>query len=368
MGDIPVDRIDVQSYRGSYTAWFGSAFKGLKEGLAPGEHLVIDERVAQFYKNDLSAALNGPSVLRIEATEFNKSLEKFPGYVLHLMERDVKRDHMLVAVGGGIIQDITAFLSAIMLRGIRWKFYPTTLLSQADSCIGAKSSINVGPYKNQVGTFTPPNEVFISSEVLKTLPELDMRSGIGEIIKAHIISGWEATRAIARDYPKLMQDKGILERAIRLSLEVKRERIEADEFDQNERLVLNYGHSFGHAIESATDYKVPHGIAVTLGMDMANFISYRLGFIKIAVYEELHQLLAINYDGFEKIPIPEERFFLALHKDKKNFTGEISILLLHDPGQVFRKEYSKDGPLQELCREYLAVFAGTRRLELCLNP
>ena len=319
MVDLPVLNISIQSHRGPYTVRFGPAFAGLERGLHRHEHLIIDARVAQLYAKILAAALDGDSVLQVAATELNKSLERFPEYVTHLLEHGVKRDHMLIAVGGGIIQDITAFLAATLLRGLPWRFYPTTLLAQADSCIGSKSSVNVGGYKNQLGTFNPPKEIVLSTDVLDTLEEVEVRSGIGEILKAHIISGWDDTRAIVADYDKLALDKQILAHYIRRSLEIKRLKIEADEFDQNDRLVMNYGHTFGHAIESATDYAVPHGIAVTIGMDMANYLSWRFGLITWEVYEQLHRLLVRNYAGFEKILIPEEGSLPPLLKIRKTW-------------------------------------------------
>lgn len=352
MEDLPAIDLMIQSHKGLYSVRFGSAFAGLESGLADDEHLIIDARVADHYSNVLAHALAGPSVLQIEATEVNKSLEKFPVYVSHLLDRGIKRNHVLIAVGGGIIQDIVAFIAATLLRGLRWRFYPTTLLAQADSCIGSKSSVNVGPYKNQLGTFTPPDEILISIDVLDTLDEIDVRSGVGEMIKAHIISGWDDTRSIAGDYRRLANDKRLLGHYIRRSLEIKKAKIEADEFDQDERLVMNYGHTFGHAIESATDYAVPHGIAVTIGMDMANYFSYQFGLIEREVYDEIHPLLAANYSGFEQAAISEERFFAAISKDKKNLGGDVSLILMRGPGQVFRGRYPNDERFRKLCREY----------------
>src|SRR5205814_10443789 len=138
-------------------------------------------------------------VIKIDPEETNKSLEMIPGYITHLLNHAIRRQHILIAVGGGIIQDITAFIASCLLRGVPWIFYPTTLLAQADSCIGSKSSINIGVFKNQVGTFTPPQEVWVASDFLDSLSDIDLRSGMGEIIKTHILAGWEDTRMLARN-------------------------------------------------------------------------------------------------------------------------------------------------------------------------
>lgn len=362
-----MDDLVIRSHRGAYAVRFGPAFAGLESGLADKEHLIIDALVADFYCKALRKALAGHSVLRIVANENNKSLERLPDYVRHLLDHGVRRDHVLVAVGGGIIQDITAFIAATLLRGIRWRFYPTTLLAQADSCIGSKSSINVGPYKNQVGTFTPPNEILISTDVLDSLDERELRSGTGEMIKVHIISGWEDTRAIASDYARILRDKVVMMHYIRRSLEIKKTKVEVDEFDRSERLVMNYGHSFGHAIESASDYAVPHGIGVTIGMDMANYISLRLGLLAKTAFDEIHSLLSVNFSGFEKMSIPEERFFTALTRDKKNTGRSLSLILLRGPGEVFRESLPDDEQFRELCRDYFRLFQGGKSDEARLE-
>lgn len=354
MAEAPVlAGLAVRSHRGVYRVWFDRPFAGLEDGIGEREHLLVDSRVADLYAGPLGEALSGASVLRLEATEATKSLEALPPIVTHLLAQGVRRDHVLVAVGGGIVQDVAAFLAATVCRGIAWRYYPTTLLAQADSCIGSKSSINVGGYKNQLGTFTPPDEVVISTEVLDTLDAVDLRSGIGEMIKVHVIAGWEDVRALAADYPRLSQDRPVLERALRRSLEIKKEKIEPDEFDRGERLVMNYGHTFGHALESATQYAIPHGIAVTIGMDMANFASLRLGFLSAAVYEELHALLASNYAGFEQVEVPEEPFLAALSRDKKNVGADVSVMLLRGPGEVFRHHLASDAAFRRICRDYL---------------
>lgn len=347
-------QINIQSHKGPYPVTFGAPFAGLEEGLKKTEHLIIDAKVAGLYSEILGKALAHSSVLQIEALEENKSLEKMPEVVLRLIDGGIKRGHVLTAVGGGIIQDIAAFLGQVLFRGVAWRFYPTTLLAQADSCIGSKSSINVGRYKNQVGTFTPPQTIHIAAEVLDTLEEMDVRSGIGEMIKVHLIAGEEDFQNIIRDYPRLDEDKGVLLRTIRRSLEIKKALVEKDEFDQNERLILNFGHTFGHAIESATGYRVPHGIGVTIGLDMAHFISAAFGFLSPGQYAAVRPLLRRNFKGFEKTPVPLERFFEAILKDKKNTEKEISLILTRGPGKVFRDHCPFDEKFRALCETYFA--------------
>lgn len=350
--------LTIMSHRGPYPVRFGPAFDGIADGLAAGQHLVIDSRVADLYAGALAAPLASPSTLRIEATEANKSLERMADYVLHLLEHGIRRDHTLVAVGGGIIQDIVCFMAATLLRGLPWTFHPTTLLAQADSCIGSKSSINVGRHKNQLGTFTPPADILISTDVLDTLDPVDLRSGLGEVIKVHVLSGWEDTRRLLGDYQRLVTDRALLQGYIRRSLEIKKALIEIDEFDQGDRLILNYGHTFGHAIESCTRFAVPHGIAVTIGMDMANFAAWRLGLAERQVYDEIHPVLAANYAGFERAAITTDDLVRALGKDKKNIGRDVVLILPREPGMMIRHQVTDAAKLRTICDEFLVCLRG----------
>jgi 3-dehydroquinate synthase len=342
----------IQSHKGPYTVEFDTAaVERLDSGNA---HYIVDARVAELYRARLDRVLASPSVLTIEATEAAKSLDRFPAYVAHLVGRGLRRDHELVAIGGGIIQDITCFLAATMLRGVNWRFYPTTLLAQCDSCIGSKSSINCGDAKNILGTFTPPGRVFVSTDFLATLDERDVRSGIGEMLKVHAIAGADAFDAFAAGYDRLFAEPKAMEAAIRASLAVKQGYIEKDEFDQGPRLVFNLGHSFGHAIEAATDFAIPHGIAVTIGLDMAHWMSWQLGFGTEARFRAARPVLKKNYRGFEALPIPHAPFLAALAKDKKNTgAGSVTLILPDQQGVIRRGVHIVDDRFRGLCRQYL---------------
>jgi 3-dehydroquinate synthase len=258
---------------------------------------------------------------------------------------------VLVAIGGGVIQDITCFLAATLLRGLDWWFYPTTLLAQADSCIGSKSSINVGRAKNILGTFTPPRRIVIDPDVLRTLDEREIRSGYGEMLKVHTIAGPDVFDEIARDYNRL-GERSVLQHYVRRSLEIKRTLIEQDEFDRGPRNVMNYGHSFGHAMEAATDFGIPHGIAVTIGADMANYVAMSLGRMAPAHYDRMHPLKA-NYTGFETTPVPFEPFMQALAKDKKNTDSQLTLILPDHEARVAITACPNDARFQKICSDYL---------------
>lgn len=344
----------VQSHQGPYRAEFVTEpFPGV-DAPGPQRHYVIDAKVAEIYATELAGVLRSKSVLLIEAKESNKSLERMPEYVTHLLGRGIKRGHLLVAIGGGIIQDITCFIGAVLLRGVDWHFHPTTLLAQADSCIGSKSSINVGRFKNVVGTYTPPKRIVVSSALLKSLPDVEIRSGIGEMLKVHVIAGPAAFDRIAADYTRIVADPAVLQDYIIRSLEIKRGIIEQDEFDRGIRNVMNLGHSFGHAIESATNFGIPHGVAVTIGIDMANHLAVTIGRMERAHFDRMHPTLRQNYAGFERTEIQVDGFFGAIAKDKKNTDAKLGLILPDAEAIPRRVECANDERFQNACREYFA--------------
>ena len=333
------------------------ALAAFVEQRSDSDIVIIDDRVADLYAAELGPVLEVPSTLRIEALESNKSLERCPDYVDHLVAAGVRRGNRLVAIGGGIIQDIACFLATTLLRGLEWRFIPTTLLAQADSCIGSKSSINVHDAKNIVGTFTPPARVDIDVKFLDTLDEVDVRSGIGEMLKVHAIAGPDEFALIAADYHRLQSDPDLLLHYVSRSLGFKRVLIELDEFDQGPRNVMNYGHSFGHAIESATSYGIPHGIAITIGMDMANHVARDLGITTAEHASRMHPTLAANYRSFEHTHIPRDQMLAAIAKDKKNTATELRLILPDVDGRVAIVKHPADDAFRSACDSFLAALS-----------
>ena len=347
-------RLTIQSHRGPYVVEFEQQpFARLVRRPLSSSHFIVDARVVDLYRSELASVLTAPSVLFVDANERSKTLDQFTSYIEHLVVHGVRRNHKLIAVGGGIVQDITAFIGSVLLRGLEWEFHPTTLLAQADSCIGSKSSINVGNAKNIVGTFLPPVTVTISTAVLSTLEEHDIRSGVGEMLKVHAISGPEDFDRIARDYQSILQDGKCMERYIRRSLEIKKGLIEQDEFDRGARNVMNYGHSFGHAIEAATDFAVPHGIAVTIGMDMANYVATRLRRMGEGDFRRMHDVLRTNARGYLDTLIPMDAFYTAIGKDKKNVEDKLTLILPNSAARLEKVIVDNDASFRGACEEYV---------------
>lgn len=346
--------ITIASHRGSYEVLFATrAGEMLADDLAAGAFFLIDAKIAELYPLICRPIIESGRAILVAATERNKNLDRIPEFAEELLGNGIRRDSTLVTVGGGITQDIACFLASVLMRGIQWKFVPTTLLAQADSCIGSKSSINVGTVKNSAGTFWPPQSVIIDRTFLRTLSDCELRSGIGEIIKVHVIDGPGTFDALAAEYDYLLGDHAILEDAVRRSLAIKRRIIEADEFDTGPRQILNYGHTFGHAIESASDYAIPHGIAITIGMDMANYVSVAIGELGPKDRARMKVITDRNSRGFKNTEIRFDVFKSAIKGDKKVSASGITVILPNRESIPVRLRLPLDDRFFGLCRSYL---------------
>ena len=319
----------IDSHKGKYEVAFDSLIPHDIDSFLSLSNCcyIVDKKIAKLYESHLSSILKKKSTILIEASEDAKTLEKLPPLVEHLTQNAVRRDAIFVAIGGGVVQDITCFISSVFLRGVPWVYIPTTLLSQADSCIGSKSSINSVSAKNILGTFYPPKKVIIWSDFLRTLSDSEIRSGVGEILKVCAIDGRESFDDLSKDLNEIYRNKEILLMYIHKALEIKKNYIEIDEFDQGQRNIFNYGHSFGHAIEYATNYSIPHGVAVTIGMDLANYISAKFDHISFDHFNRMHVSLVKNANDYWGHHIPIDLFFNALLKDKKNTQTEFGLVL-----------------------------------------
>ena len=350
------ENIKIKSHKGIYSVNFDNHLLDNADQLLVGEsHFLIDANVAGLYADKLRSVLAHKNTVVIEATEANKSIDRIIPIFERLVANNVRRDHTLIAIGGGIIQDITCFIASTLLRGLAWKFVPTTLLAQADSCIGSKSSVNLGKTKNIIGTFNPPNEVFVCTVFLDTLENKDIFSGIGEILKVHAIDSATAFDRLAADYDHLQSDRSLLRGYIQQALLIKQRFIEVDEFDRGVRNIFNYGHSFGHAIEAATEFAVPHGIAVSIGMDMANRIAVLRGLVPAQHYLRMHPVLRKNYESFAKTPIPFDDMLSALVKDKKNTSSRLVLIFpVGDNAAIKREEVAPDDIFHSQCLQFIS--------------
>jgi len=349
----PLSNLTINSSIRDYEVFFEqSIFDSLDSVIESGDVIFVDKKVFGQLHDDVQQLIFANKHIFIEATEKQKSYTALTPIIEQLIESRFRRNNRLIAIGGGITQDITAFIASLMYRGVEWLFFPTTLLAQADSCIGGKTSINIGKYKNQLGNFYPPHKIIIIPGILKSLPELDFKSGMGEMLHFYLVSGAEDFAFYQQNYEKAFTDEGTLLALIRRNLEIKKGFIERDEFDRGERQLLNYGHSFGHAIESLTNYSIPHGIAVSYGMDIANFISVKLNFINEDIRNRVRTQLENIWAGTTLKNISVEEFEIALSKDKKNIGNTYQLILIKGLGNMLKYGISPNKNFTKWLRKY----------------
>jgi len=322
----------------------------------PASVLLIDEKVLALYGRAIKAPPE--RVFALPATERFKTLSGVKKVLDFMKRRSLGKGARAVVVGGGITQDICGFTCAVYKRGVDWTFFPTTLLSMCDSCIGAKTGVNYGGAKNQLGLFSSPRGVVIDPAFLKTLEAQQIKSGLGEIIKLAILGGESPLEfAGAGLEAALKGDTAVLEKLIRVSLAIKKSVIEADEFERGSRRALNYGHTAGHAIEAFTRYRIPHGEGVAMGIIVADALSAAHGLMREA--ERLrNEIFCRRIIGHKLSPrVPEALLAALVKNDKKTSGGFISFVMLRTPGDcVFVK--TEAGPalaaeMKGIIRKYL---------------
>ncbi len=303
--------------------------------LAALEHAyyVIDENVWHYYRTTILSSLPEQNTIVFPISEDRKNLGAVQELYDKLVNLPAKRNLTMVSMGGGILQDITGFAASTLYRGINWIFVPTTLLAQADSCIGSKTSLNYGDHKNLLGTFFPPSQVHIYPPFLATLKEADFYSGVGEVIKLHVLGGQKSLDDLAQRLPNIARrEPTSLLGAIRQSLEVKLKYMEGDEFDHGRRRLLNYGHDFGHALESASHFAIPHGQAVIVGMLAANVISVQRSLLSARTERKLAEtffmpnlIVKPSQEMLERTAIID-----SMKKDKKRTDANLALIVMED--------------------------------------
>jgi 3-dehydroquinate synthase len=283
----------------------------------------------------------GVPSLAVPANELTKSLDALTDLILQLRQMGANRQTRLVALGGGVIQDVATFIASVYMRGVEWVYMPTTLLAMVDSCIGGKSSINVGMYKNLIGTFHPPAMVKIDPALALTLTDEQRVSGLVEAAKICYCRGFEVFEDYLQCEPGASMTEEQMERVIIASLHAKKWFIEIDEFDQKERLLLNFGHTFGHAIESASHFRIVHGIAVGIGIQCAIEFGRELGRSYAGTHSvtllepHLGELLSGIPDLGEEIKtLSMAEIQRGFEGDKKHKTDSYTVILPTESGAV----------------------------------
>ncbi len=327
----------IKSGEGDYSVRFFTSRAALVKELLTVPRdvvIVIDRQVHALHAGVLAPLLNGLPVLDVDPTEDWKTLDGVKTVGEWMQKQGASRRTTLVAIGGGIVQDVAGLTAHLYYRGINWRYVPTTLLSMSDSCIGAKVSVNLGAFKNQLGCFCRPAEVLVAVEFTETLSDHDLASGYGEILKLMVIGSEANLRSLERH----VQDSGLrgphLALLVRAALEVKRGYIESDEYEADQRRILNYGHTFGHALESLTAYSIPHGLAVAWGMDLVNWIALRRGTLSQADFDRVHGFVQARLPCRIPVRVAASALLQAARRDKKAAGDSVHLLLPTGVGDV----------------------------------
>jgi 3-dehydroquinate synthase len=301
--------------------------------LIPSEKVFIitDTNVRGFYGKKFPKG----EVLTIQPGEDSKTLSVAGELCRKLLDAGADRSSFILGIGGGVVCDIAGLVASVFMRGVRHGFVSTTLLSQVDASIGGKTGVNIGQWKNMIGTFRQPEFVLCDHTMLATLPDEEFYSGLGELLKNAIIRDRQLFFDISGSLDRLCdRDSEALEEMIFRAVKIKAAIVMRDPFEKNIRRILNFGHTFGHVLE--TYYSLPHGIAVMEGMLVAAALSVWAGELSNS---ELHMIeKALEKAGVSEMHVMPGNIISLISKDKKSEGGDINFVLLRSVGKaVIRK-------------------------------
>ena len=303
---------------------------------------ISDSMVGAIYFDTIRALhIDCPvSYMTFKAGERQKNIGTMTGLFGGLVKNKLDRKSLIIALGGGVTGDVAGFLASIYLRGIPYVQVPTSLLAMVDSSIGGKTGVDTSEGKNLLGAFYQPRAVIIDMEFLSTLPRPELVNGMAEVIKHALIKDFDYFKLV-RDNPEkiLSLDRSILTEVVEASCRIKAEVVEKDEKEGGLRQVLNVGHTAGHAIEKATNFRVPHGYALAMGMIVESHISFSRGLLARDDLEAIIKLVS-SYGLDRYVPVVKHvspvKISGAAITDKKNVGGVIRAVLLKKTGEVFR--------------------------------
>lgn len=318
--------------------------------------IVTDSNVGPLYESAVEEALrkvsSDISVFTFEAGEKNKNLDTVSSLYQELIQNGLDRRSLLVALGGGVVGDLTGFGAATYLRGIDFIQIPTTLLAQVDSSVGGKTGVDFQQYKNMVGAFHQPRLVYMNLSTLTTLPAEQFACGMGEILKTGLICDGEFFRFVCREQESIKAlDMKLIAAMVRRCCEIKAGVVERDPKEQGERALLNLGHTVGHAVEKLKNFTLLHGQCVGAGLVAAAYLSMKRGLLNEQEYQEICRGCAdydlpIHVDGL----IPQD-VLAATKKDKKMEQGHIKFILMDGIGKSFIDKTVTDAEMLSCIQE-----------------
>ena len=328
-------KLEIHGGTGVSTVLTGESLRSLEKYLPSEKTVVItDTNVRRHYQKDFPSC----EVIEIGNGEKIKNLDTVRKICQRLMEMEADRSSFIVGIGGGVVCDIAGFVASIYLRGVRFGFVSTTLLSQVDASIGGKNGVNLGGYKNMLGVFNQPEFVICDMNLLKTLPERELLSGFAEIVKHAAIGDPRLFSYLEENHEKALRlDPMVIEKLVSDSLNIKASIVNRDEKEKGARRKLNFGHTFGHALEKTTH--ASHGEAVSAGMVIASVLSRRRGYLSREGAKRIEGLLE-TLKLPTRLPFDRGSMLDALRKDKKRDGDRINFVLLRAIGHAVVEKIS----------------------------
>ena len=332
----------------------------------PRLFVVTSPEIWRLWSTDFLASFAGhpaPEPLFLPPGEPHKRLRQIEHLAEQLSRARADRDTLLIAFGGGIVGDVTGFLAAIYMRGLPFIQVPTTLLAQVDSSVGGKTGVNLSTGKNLIGSFHQPLAVFADTALLRTLPTRELRAGLMESVKAAIICSPRLFRFLELNADAILNPDHpghakAITHVIAASVRIKADVVAADEREAGLRMILNFGHTLGHAIEAATRYRaLLHGEAIGWGMIAATRLALARNTLAPATARRVEQLI-FRYGPLPTFRVPAARLVALTAGDKKSRSGVLSFILPTDLGAVHAVRDITEPELLAAARDVLTLAAG----------
>lgn len=347
-----------------YDIIFDSSFDGLASNIEELGFkdrkiaIITDSDVQPLYgdaiKEQLSTVSNNVFIYAIPAGEENKNLKEIEKIYEYLIQNHFDRHDLLIALGGGVVGDMTGFAAATYLRGIAFVQIPTTLLAQCDSSIGGKTGVDFNAYKNMVGAFYMPKLVYMNVNVLKTLDGRQFASGFAEVMKYGLIKDLDFYLWLLDNMVEINdRDIDVLIEMIHRSCEVKKAVVEKDPTEKGDRALLNFGHTIGHAIEKYKNFELLHGECVALGCVAAAYISWKKEYISMEDYYEVRDMFVPFGLPISVEDIDIEEVIKLMKSDKKADSNKIRFILLKKIGKAFITTDVTDDDVRGALKEIL---------------
>ena len=290
------------------------------------------------------------NILICSEKEECKSIQEYENIIKILSNKNCNKKSLIIGLGGGTITDLSGFIASSYMRGIHHVLLPTTLLGMVDASIGGKTALNVNHIRNLIGSFQTPKEVVLYFDFLQTLNQKEMCNGYAEIVKYSLILDYKLFELLENNLSLLIKSiniqklKPIIETCIKHKLNV----VNQDQLDNNYRMILNFGHTVGHALESHYNYTLPHGQAIIHGMEIASYLSYKEGLLNNNQYNRINNLISqFNLPKLKNINI--KKIKNLMNNDKKNIHNKLNYIMLANIGEAkIAKNYSKEKILDAL--------------------